>query len=116
MASRNDPTPARSVRNATDFAKLDVQAAGDGGLTSLALSPSYVEDQLVFAYITTASDNRVVRFAKGQAPKPGDAVTVRSNGTSVTLRARLSRELRAGVVRIAEPHAGDLQPTVELSK
>jgi anaerobic selenocysteine-containing dehydrogenase len=47
---------------------------------------------------------------------PGDEVTVRSNGTSVTLRARLNRELRAGVVRIAEEHAGDLQPTVELSK
>jgi hypothetical protein len=41
---------------------------------------------------------------------------VRSNGTSVTLRARLSRELRSGVVRIAEEHAGDLQPTVEVSK
>src|SRR2546421_429740 len=48
--------------------------------------------------------------------RSGDEVTVRSNGTSVTLRARLSRELRAGVVRIAEPHAGDLQPTVELAK
>jgi NADH-quinone oxidoreductase subunit G len=48
--------------------------------------------------------------------RSGDSVTVRSNGTSVTLRARLSSDLRAGVVRIAEPHAGDLQPTVELSK
>jgi predicted molibdopterin-dependent oxidoreductase YjgC len=48
--------------------------------------------------------------------RSGDEVTVKSNGTSVTLRARLSRELRAGVVRIADQHAGDLQPTVELSK
>jgi len=48
--------------------------------------------------------------------RPGDDVTVRSNGTSVTLRARLNRELRAGIVRIADEHAGDLQPTVELSK
>jgi NADH-quinone oxidoreductase subunit G len=46
----------------------------------------------------------------------GDSVTVRSNGTSVTLRARLSRELRSGVVRIAEEHAGDLQPRVEVTK
>jgi glucose/arabinose dehydrogenase len=61
---------ATGGKDATDFAKLDVQAAGDGGLTGLALSPSYVEDQLVFAYITTATDNRVVRFAKGQTPKP----------------------------------------------
>ncbi|MGH3948051.1 MAG: PQQ-dependent sugar dehydrogenase [Pseudonocardiaceae bacterium] len=51
-------------------AKLTVDADGDGGLTGLALSPSYHEDQLVFAYITTAEDNRVVRFAAGQEPTP----------------------------------------------
>jgi NADH dehydrogenase/NADH:ubiquinone oxidoreductase subunit G len=53
--------------------------------------------------------------ARARDIRPGDEVTVRSNGTSVTLRARLNRDLRAGVVRIAEEHAGDLQPTVELS-
>jgi NADH-quinone oxidoreductase subunit G len=47
--------------------------------------------------------------------RPGDEVTVRSNGTSVTLRARISEDVRAGVVRIADEHAGDLQPSVELS-
>ena len=52
--------------------------------------------------------------ARAHDIRPGDEVTVRSNGTSVTLRARLNRDLRAGVVRIAEEHAGDLQPTVEL--
>jgi anaerobic selenocysteine-containing dehydrogenase len=46
----------------------------------------------------------------------GDDVTVRSNGTSVTLRARIERDLRAGVVQIAEEHAGDLQPSVEVTK
>jgi NADH-quinone oxidoreductase subunit G len=54
--------------------------------------------------------------ARAHDIRPGDDVTVRSNGTSVTLRARLNRELRAGIVRIADEHAGDLQPTVELSK
>jgi NADH-quinone oxidoreductase subunit G len=53
--------------------------------------------------------------ARTHGIRPGDDVTVRSNGTSVTLRARLNRELRAGIVRIADEHAGDLQPTVELS-
>lgn len=52
------------------FASLAVDPQGDGGLTGLALSPTYGEDQLVFAYITTPTDNRVVRFAKGQPPKP----------------------------------------------
>jgi NADH-quinone oxidoreductase subunit G len=46
----------------------------------------------------------------------GDEITLRSNGTSVTLRARLSRELRRGVVRVPEDFAGDLQPSVEVSK
>ncbi|RJQ90072.1 PQQ-dependent sugar dehydrogenase [Amycolatopsis panacis] len=61
---------ATAGHDASSFAQLDVQAAGDGGLTGLALSPKYVEDQLVFAYITTPTDNRVVRFAKGQPPNP----------------------------------------------
>lgn len=54
----------------SEFATLKVEPAGDGGLTGLALSPTYAEDRLVFAYVTTATDNRVVRFAKGQPPKP----------------------------------------------
>jgi NADH-quinone oxidoreductase subunit G len=54
--------------------------------------------------------------ARARGIANGDEVTIRSNGTSVKLRARLSRELRAGVVRIAEEHAGELQPQVELSR
>ncbi len=46
----------------------------------------------------------------------GEEITIRSNGTSVTLRARLSRELRPGVVRVPEDFAGDLKPIVEISK
>lgn len=52
------------------LATLKVNTAGDGGLTGIALSPSYAEDQLIFAYVTTASDNRIVRFAPGQESKP----------------------------------------------
>ena len=46
----------------------------------------------------------------------GEAVVVRSNGTSVELRARVNRKLVAGVVRIAEEHAADLHPAVEVTK
>ena len=53
--------------------------------------------------------------AHARGIRNGDDVTVRSNGTSVTLRARLTRELRTGVVRIAEEHAGELQPSVEIT-
>ena len=49
---------------------LQVDASSDGGLTGLALSPTYAQDQLVFAYITTSTDNRIVRIAPGDSPKP----------------------------------------------
>ncbi|HEX3791194.1 MAG TPA: PQQ-dependent sugar dehydrogenase [Pseudonocardiaceae bacterium] len=51
-------------------ATLTVDPTGDGGLTGLALSPTYTQDQLIFAYITTPTDNRVVRIAPGDTPKP----------------------------------------------
>jgi NADH-quinone oxidoreductase subunit G len=46
----------------------------------------------------------------------GDSVVVRSNGTSVELRARVDRKLIEGVARIAEEHAGDLHQAVEVMK
>lgn len=42
---------------------------GDGGLLGLALSPTYLEDGLVYAYATTTSDNRLLRFTLGGAPQ-----------------------------------------------
>ncbi len=51
-------------------ATLQVDSSTDGGLTGLVLSPTYGQDQLVFAYITTATDNRIVRIAPGDSPKP----------------------------------------------
>jgi NADH dehydrogenase/NADH:ubiquinone oxidoreductase subunit G len=53
--------------------------------------------------------------AKKRKIRNGSAVTVSSNGTSVVLRARIARDLAAGTVRIAEEHAGDLHPTVEVN-
>ena len=49
---------------------IPVDATGSGGLTGLVLSPAYAEDQLVYAYITTPTDNRVVKLAAGEPPKP----------------------------------------------
>jgi NADH-quinone oxidoreductase subunit G len=46
----------------------------------------------------------------------GEPVLARSNGTSVTLRARINRRLADGVARVAEEHAADLHPTVEVLK
>jgi len=44
----------------------------------------------------------------------GDTVAVRSNGTSVELRARINRKLVDGVARIADEHASDLHQSVEV--
>jgi NADH-quinone oxidoreductase subunit G len=44
----------------------------------------------------------------------GDAVSLRSNGTSVELRARVDARLREGVARVAEEHASDLHLDVEV--
>jgi glucose/arabinose dehydrogenase len=40
-------------------------ASGEGGLLGLAISPSYRRDRLVYAYYTSARDNRIVRFRLG---------------------------------------------------
>lgn len=39
-----------------------VVPGGEGGLMGLALSPTFADDNLVYAYLTAAGDNRVVRF------------------------------------------------------
>jgi glucose/arabinose dehydrogenase len=60
----------RKEEDPTVVATLQVDAGTDGGLTGLALSPNYAEDRLLFAYITTSTDNRLVRVAPGDSPKP----------------------------------------------
>ena len=49
---------------------VPVDPSGGGGLTGLVLSPGYAEDRLVYAYATTPTDNRVLRLAPGEEPKP----------------------------------------------
>ncbi|WP_309117790.1 PQQ-dependent sugar dehydrogenase [Saccharothrix sp.] len=49
---------------------FEVDASSDGGLTGLTLSPTYAEDQLIYVFATTATDNRVLRIAPGDVPKP----------------------------------------------
>jgi predicted molibdopterin-dependent oxidoreductase YjgC len=46
----------------------------------------------------------------------GEEVVVRSNGTSVRMRARVNRQLVVGAVRAPEEHVRDLDQAVEVSK
>jgi sugar lactone lactonase YvrE len=60
-----DRSPARELMRLPG-----VDAGGDGGLLGLAISPTYAEDGLFYAYLSTATDNRVVRFPLGGTPNP----------------------------------------------
>ncbi|MWK33471.1 PQQ-dependent sugar dehydrogenase [Actinomadura sp. J1-007] len=39
-----------------------VVARGEGGLLGVAVSPTFLHDQYVYVYLTSASDNRIARF------------------------------------------------------
>jgi glucose/arabinose dehydrogenase len=51
------------------FATVPVDSAG-GGLMGLVLSPSYQDDQLIYAYAASGGDNRVLRISRGYPPVP----------------------------------------------
>lgn len=48
---------------------IPVDGSGDGGLLDIVLSPTHQQDRLMYAYISTPTDNRVVRIAEGDIPK-----------------------------------------------
>ncbi len=53
-----------------EVAAVPVDGSGDGGLIDFELSPTYLQDQMIYALITTGEDNRVVRIAPGDSVKP----------------------------------------------
>jgi glucose/arabinose dehydrogenase len=57
--------PANGGRARTAMTVPGVSAVGEGGLLGLAVSPHFSRDKLVFAYLTSGSDNRIVRFRLG---------------------------------------------------
>ncbi|WP_164905031.1 PQQ-dependent sugar dehydrogenase [Streptomyces cyaneus] len=49
-----------------------VSPAGEGGLMGLALSPDYASDHMIYAYFTSASDNRIVRMLYDEQKPSGE--------------------------------------------
>src|SRR4029450_8286587 len=49
---------------------IPVDPSGDGGLLDIVMSPTYSQDRLMYAYVSTPTDNRVIRIADGDIPKP----------------------------------------------
>jgi glucose/arabinose dehydrogenase len=61
-------TPGGEPRPVTEVPGVD--AGGEGGLLGLAVSPGFAADNLVYAYLTAAADNRIIRFRlDGGAPQ-----------------------------------------------
>ena len=65
---RVQPTAGKPIQPIQTLPGVD--GSGDGGLLDLAISPTFNQDGLIYAYLTTATDNRVVHFALRSAPSP----------------------------------------------
>ncbi|MFI8894611.1 PQQ-dependent sugar dehydrogenase [Streptomyces paradoxus] len=76
VASRDEGTIARvdeKTGKKTELGEVPgVSAAGEGGLLGLALSPDYASDRMVYAYFTSASDNRIVRMIYDERKPSGE--------------------------------------------
>jgi glucose/arabinose dehydrogenase len=57
---RVQPQPNRPVQTVRTIA--GISTVGGGGLLDLAISPNYSQDNLIFGYVTTKTDNRVIAF------------------------------------------------------
>ncbi|MFF5479406.1 PQQ-dependent sugar dehydrogenase [Streptomyces sp. NPDC012935] len=76
VSSRDEATITRvdgETGKKTELGEVPgVSPAGEGGLMGLALSPDYASDHMIYAYFTSASDNRIVRVLYDEQRPSGE--------------------------------------------
>jgi glucose/arabinose dehydrogenase len=76
VSSRDDGTITRideETGKKTELGAVSgVSPAGEGGLLGIALSPDYASDHMIYAYFTSASDNRIVRMIYDEQKPAGE--------------------------------------------
>jgi glucose/arabinose dehydrogenase len=76
VSSRDDGTITRidaKTGRKTELGTVSgVSPAGEGGLLGIALSPDYASDHMIYAYFTSASDNRIVRMLYDERKPAGE--------------------------------------------
>ncbi|MET7295515.1 PQQ-dependent sugar dehydrogenase [Streptomyces griseoloalbus] len=76
VSSRDEATITRvdgKTGEKTELGEVPgVSPSGEGGLLGIALSPEYASDHMIYAYFTSASDNRVVRVIHDEEKPAGE--------------------------------------------
>lgn len=98
---------SRSVGKKVVGTVKNVRPAGEGGLLGLALHPAFPSNRWLYAYITTANDNRVVRMQYVDGGLTGQRVVVAGIPKSTIHNGGRLRFGPTGHLFVATGDAGD---------